>query len=299
MAILKDLRRHNELKNMVLPKRKLLSFKSGTGEGGEHRYACFLSWRLKERDVPPSDASFPKSPASISPLALGGVVQMTDNHSASVTGSQDPPKDSPRRATYSLTSPQIKVEILNRLHAAHEPHGLEPRKARKKALLIGINYDGSASETLTPLEEAHNDVRKLKEFILSKLACSKCGSLLLSHIAPLVVGNYDYKEENIRTLLDDGVSKQPTRENIVCAGLSLKYTNRKSDLRAYRGVDPRNEGSCRGGAVWRSVSTPLYGHFFSSYVSTYLILSQFRVMGTRLCALPEKPSRKMACTKVF
>ena len=71
------------------------------------------------------------------------------------------------------------------------PPSVKPKKALKKALLIGINYRGTSSQ----LNGCINDVKKVKEYLINKA---------------------EFPKSNILTLTDHiGSRKNPTKNNIL------------------------------------------------------------------------------------
>lgn len=74
----------------------------------------------------------------------------------------------------------------------------------KRALLIGINYEGQSGE----LSGCHNDVLNIKNYIVNALG---------------------FQEENIMVLLDDGNHIDPTRENIMSAYSRLVQESEAGD----------------------------------------------------------------------
>ncbi|KAF7361531.1 Mitochondrial chaperone BCS1 [Mycena sanguinolenta] len=68
---------------------------------------------------------------------------------------------------------------------------ISTRPTKKKALLIGINYNNS--KTQEKLSTPHEDVAKLREFLIKQ---------------------YGYSKENITVLLDKPGELQPTQKNI-------------------------------------------------------------------------------------
>jgi hypothetical protein len=78
-------------------------------------------------------------------------------------------------------------------------------KGVKRAVLIGINYIGQNGE----LSGCHNDVLNMKEYIMNI---------------------HGFEEENITILIDDGIHKDPTRNNILAAYKQLVADSKPGDV---------------------------------------------------------------------
>ncbi|KAJ7136837.1 peptidase C14, caspase domain-containing protein [Mycena epipterygia] len=84
------------------------------------------------------------------------------------------------------------------------------RESKKKALLIGINGLSSPNADLRELHGPHQDVAEMRG---------------------LLIATYDYKEDDIQVLVDDGVPEhvQPDRQNIMIAIENLVNDTRSGD----------------------------------------------------------------------
>lgn len=90
---------------------------------------------------------------------------------------------------------------------SHFGESLTFRSSAGKALLIGVNYGGTKAE----LKGCHNDVENLSEFIEREFGFR----VLAEQRADPSSTGFGYNRTNSKTLLDDGRSTQPSRQNIV------------------------------------------------------------------------------------
>ena len=88
------------------------------------------------------------------------------------------------------------------------PETFDPSKNKKRALLIGVNYNNSADSKLTT---SYDDVKSVKQFLCN------C---------------HDFSEEgdDMTILLDDGFHQAPTRDNIIDAFRSIAASTNPGDV---------------------------------------------------------------------
>lgn len=77
-------------------------------------------------------------------------------------------------------------------------------KGARRAVLVGINYVGQDGA----LTGCHNDVLNIKKYIMDA---------------------WNFKEENILVLMDDGYHKNPTRANILAAYRAVVKASQSGD----------------------------------------------------------------------
>lgn len=90
--------------------------------------------------------------------------------------------------------PQLSTSTFKNLSRTRLNINLGRKEARTRALLIGINYEG----TEWALRGCHNDVRKMRGYLTQNCGFSK-------------------DPEHMRLLIDDGVQETPTYTNILAA----------------------------------------------------------------------------------
>lgn len=95
---------------------------------------------------------------------------------------------------------------------------LPTRPPIRKALFVGIQYEGSRNADNIQLMCPHRDVRDFKQFVVSTFVYL-FGWPSLYEILAGVLDEYGYFEENITIMLDDEDTPEvlrPTRQNLVC-----------------------------------------------------------------------------------
>ena len=90
------------------------------------------------------------------------------------------------------------------------------RKPRKRALLIGIQYEADRKDGLrdaNPLKGPHTDVEGMRKLLIGAL--DLLCSLFFRWITHAILDLYSYAPEDIVVLVDKPDQVQPTHENIV------------------------------------------------------------------------------------
>ena len=87
------------------------------------------------------------------------------------------------------------------------PEHFDSTKNGKRALLIGVNYNDSLDSKLTT---SHDDVKSVKQFLCN---CH----------------DFPDEGEDMIVLLDDGVHKNPTRDNIIDAFRAIAASSEPGD----------------------------------------------------------------------
>lgn len=94
----------------------------------------------------------------------------------------------------------------------------------RKALCVGVRYGALARRwpeaDMMLLEGAHLDAHAMCDLLEGKLSSLRFFFLFFTLLTSLI-DIYGYEKRNITLLLDDGVHKMPTRDNIVGSDKNL------------------------------------------------------------------------------